>query len=304
MESRHGFLRPVQTLLLLLTFTLAFIAIHVPASQAAFVPVYRGGICVADAAGICVGGDIRAEAGLGSQVGYMKTTADPGTVPVYQSTCYSNTTGTCTGWGLSLDVNGMPVGYLSTTAPDTQSANAPLVQSNGLLLQKLGGTASAYLWSVTPPTIADLSPTSGPVGTPATITGTDFGSTQGTSTVTFNGVTATPSNWSATSIVAPVPSGAATGSVVVTVSGANSNGVTFTVTGGGGSNPTKLVVTSVNSGNSPTAGVGFPVVVQVQDNGGTPRNVTANTGIALSLKTGTARWVEPSQELFRLAPAK
>src|SRR5438552_1782027 len=79
------------------------------------------------------------------------------------------------------------------------------------------------------PNIASLSPTSGAVGTSVTITGTNFGSTQGTSTVTFNGTAATPKSWSGTKIVAPVPSGATTGPVVVTVSGAASNGVTFTV---------------------------------------------------------------------------
>src|SRR5262249_32609235 len=65
--------------------------------------------------------------------------------------------------------------------------------------------------------------------TSVTITGTNFGSTQGTSTVKFNGTTATPTSWSATSIVAPVPSGATTGNVVVTVSGLASNGKAFTL---------------------------------------------------------------------------
>ena len=37
------------------------------------------------------------------------------------------------------------------------------------------------------PTISSLSPTSGPVGTSVTINGSNFGSTQGSSTVTFNG---------------------------------------------------------------------------------------------------------------------
>ena len=58
----------------------------------------------------------------------------------------------------------------------------------------------------------------------------NFGATQGTSTVTFNGTAATPTSWSATSIVVPVPTGATTGNVVVTVGGLASNGVAFTVT--------------------------------------------------------------------------
>jgi IPT/TIG domain/Bacterial Ig-like domain (group 2) len=84
--------------------------------------------------------------------------------------------------------------------------------------------------SVPNPTITNLSPGSGAVGTSVTVTGTNFGASQGTSTVTFNGTAATP-NWSATSIAVLVPSGATTGNVVVTVGGHASNGVSFTVTG-------------------------------------------------------------------------
>lgn len=84
------------------------------------------------------------------------------------------------------------------------------------------------LWAASP-TITSLAPTSGGVGALVTIAGSNFGSTQGASTVTFNGTQASPTSWSATSIVAPVPSGATTGNVVVYASGANSNGVLFTV---------------------------------------------------------------------------
>src|SRR5438132_796043 len=80
------------------------------------------------------------------------------------------------------------------------------------------------------PTITSLSVSSGPVGTAVTITGTNFGSTQGTSTVKFNGTTASVTSWSATSIGVTVPSAATTGNVVVTVSNVASNGKSFTVT--------------------------------------------------------------------------
>src|SRR4051794_5522642 len=79
------------------------------------------------------------------------------------------------------------------------------------------------------PSIISLSPTSGSVGTSVVITGANFGATQGTSVVRFNGTVATATSWSAGAIAAPVPTGAATGPVVVTVNGAASNGVTFTV---------------------------------------------------------------------------
>lgn len=83
---------------------------------------------------------------------------------------------------------------------------------------------------IPPPSISSLSPTSGTTGTSITISGSNFGATQGTSTVTFNGVAATPSNWSNTSITVTVPSSANTGQVVVTVQGMASNGAAFTVT--------------------------------------------------------------------------
>src|SRR5205814_1496737 len=56
-----------------------------------------------------------------------------------------------------------------------------------------------------------------------------FGNSQGSSTITFNALTATPSLWSNAKVIAPVPANATTGSVVVNVGGIASNGVTFTV---------------------------------------------------------------------------
>jgi hypothetical protein len=80
------------------------------------------------------------------------------------------------------------------------------------------------------PGIQKLSPLSGFPGTPVTITGVGFGATQGTSTVTFNGVTAGPAtNWSANSITVSVPFGATSGAVIVTVGTMSSNGFSFTI---------------------------------------------------------------------------
>ena len=84
--------------------------------------------------------------------------------------------------------------------------------------------------SVAAPSIASLSPNSGPAGTSVTLSGANFGGTQGSSTVQFNGAVATPASWSSTAIVTQVPAGATTGSVVVTVGGVASNAMTFAVT--------------------------------------------------------------------------
>jgi hypothetical protein len=111
--------------------------------------------------------------------------------------------------------------------------------SGNIVVTTAGGQATSDTsFTVTAagqPTIQSLSPTSGPEGTSVTITGTDFGATQGTSTVTFNGITAallSPSDWSDTTIVVPVPSGVSAGkaAAVVIVNGQSSNSVDFTVT--------------------------------------------------------------------------
>src|SRR5262249_58613606 len=96
----------------------------------------------------------------------------------------------------------------------------------GNVVVTVGGVASnGSAFTVVPTaTITSLNPTSGAVTLPVTITGTNFGASQGTSIVKFNGTTATPTSWSATSIVAPVPAGATTGNVTVTVGGVASNG--------------------------------------------------------------------------------
>src|SRR5467141_3701908 len=86
--------------------------------------------------------------------------------------------------------------------------------------------------ALTVPSITSLNPASGLVGASVTIAGANFGATQGTSAVKFNGTTATATSWSAASITAAVPSGATTGNVVVTVGGVASNGVNFTVASG------------------------------------------------------------------------
>ena len=79
------------------------------------------------------------------------------------------------------------------------------------------------------PTVTSLTPNFGNVGQQVTIAGTNFGATQGTSTVAFNGIAAGVTSWGPTSITAPVPAGATTGLVVVTVNGVASNGRSFTV---------------------------------------------------------------------------
>lgn len=107
----------------------------------------------------------------------------------------------------------------------------PSCATTGNVIVTVGGVASnGVSFTVLPtPKITSLSKTSGPVGTAVTITGTNFGATHGSGTVTFNGTVATITSWTATSIATAVPTGATTGNVVVNTSGVASNGVKFTV---------------------------------------------------------------------------
>ncbi len=77
------------------------------------------------------------------------------------------------------------------------------------------------------PSLATLSPTSGPPGTLVTLTGTNL---DGVSAVAFNGTPASFTFVSNTQIKATVPRGAATGPVSLTATGGLATGGTFTVT--------------------------------------------------------------------------
>ena len=103
--------------------------------------------------------------------------------------------------------------------------------ATGNVVVTVGGVASnGYPFTVgTAPTITGLSPTVGPVNTLISISGANFGSSVGTSTITLNGVAAPIIAWTPTLIGVRVPSGAATGPVVITVGGVPSNSVAFTV---------------------------------------------------------------------------
>ena len=91
---------------------------------------------------------------------------------------------------------------------------------------------AAIKWAtevITAPVIYTLTPPNGPAGTSVIIAGLNFGSTQGSNSLTFNGIPVTASTWTDKSIAASVPFYSTTGPVVVTVSGVASNSLTFVV---------------------------------------------------------------------------
>jgi hypothetical protein len=149
-----------------------------------------------------------------------------------------------------------------------------------------------------------VSPGSLPQGAtsqPVTITGSGFNDRCSTYSVTFSGsgVSATGVARSSSTVMTANVTVAATAAVGlrdVTVSGSGRHCTsfsflgtdTFTVTAGAGPGvATKLAITSINGGVSPTVGAAFSVVVQAQDAAGNPANVTSTTGVTMSLNVGT-----------------
>jgi uncharacterized repeat protein (TIGR03803 family) len=128
----------------------------------------------------------------------------------------------------SVSFNGTPATF--TVVSDTYlTAKVPVGANTGSVsVVTSGGTlTSSHIFLVTP-TIKTISPTSGPIGTVVTITGT--GLTQ-TTKVTFGRKTGTFTVNSDSQITATVPSTAKTGKIVVTTPGGTAtSSATFTVT--------------------------------------------------------------------------
>jgi hypothetical protein len=143
-----------------------------------------------------------------------------GSTVTINGTGFGSTQGTVTFNGIAAAVSSWSATSITVTVP----AGA----TTGNIVVTAGGVGSNGVIFIVIPVIGSISPASAILGTSVTITGTGFGTTQGTGTVAFNGVNATPSSWSATSIVAPAPTSASTGNVVVSASGVKSNGVAFT----------------------------------------------------------------------------
>ncbi len=180
---------------------------------------------------------------------WMKKTASFGVISAYASIQLSGSTVLCSSEGAQLSTTLSPIGFSCQTPPSpiTMTSSDQFRMFVGYVINTSPGNKSVkveldfegilegnYDSRVVvplppPPSIGGLNPASGPVNWNVTVSGANFGATQGTSTLTFNGTPATPTSWSDTSISAPVPTGATTGPVVATVTGTASNGVNFTV---------------------------------------------------------------------------
>ncbi|PYU95571.1 MAG: hypothetical protein DMG25_03875 [Acidobacteria bacterium] len=132
------------------------------------------------------------------------------------------------------------------------------------------GASSSAFTVVPPPVISSLAPASGPVGTPVTLTGSNF---TGATAVAFNGAAASFTVVSDSRIDTTVPSGATTGTIsVTTAAGTGTSTSSFTVTTAGSAPP---AIASF----APTSGaVGTAVTL-------TGSNFTGTTAVAFN---GTA----------------
>ncbi|MGB9148401.1 MAG: chitobiase/beta-hexosaminidase C-terminal domain-containing protein [Acidobacteriaceae bacterium] len=140
---------------------------------------------------------------------------------------------------------------------ETIATPVPVGASTGPVIVTAGGTASNSYTFTLSEGVTGIAPTQGAPGTAVTISGTGFGATQGTSTVTFNGTVATVSSWSNTSIVAVAPASGITGSVAVQVNGVSAPGPVFSyqplisaLTPSSGPVGTAVIISGSNFGTS------------------------------------------------------
>ena len=128
-------------------------------------------------------------------------------------------TGTNLMWATAVTFNGTTASIINAS-DTTITALVPTGASTGkIAITTPGGTAiSATDFTVIPPpSITEISPTSGPVGAEVTLTGANL---TGTTTVQFNATVATSFTVvNDTSITVIVPSGASTGKITVTTPG-------------------------------------------------------------------------------------
>jgi hypothetical protein len=158
------------------------------------------------------------------------------------------------------------------------SAHVPAGATTGpISITTPAGTAnsSTPFTVIPPPTITSFTPTSGPVGTSVSITGTGF---TGASSVTFNGSAAGYTVNSPTSITATVPNGATTGPISVTTSGGTgSSSSSFTV-----------IAPPTITGFTPTSGhVGQQVTITGKNFAGVTRVKLGATSATFTVNSAT-----------------
>lgn len=154
------------------------------------------------------------------------TTARAGDSITITGTGFGTTQGSGSVW-LGSKLAGSIVSWSDTQIVATVASGSV----TGTAQVQQGGVWDNYgTFTVITPVLSSISPTSGPVGTQVTFTGTGFGTTQGSGKVWLANKYATIVSWSDTQVVATVIAGSSTSPSQVLQGGVWSNTITFTVT--------------------------------------------------------------------------
>jgi hypothetical protein len=154
------------------------------------------------------------------------TTARAGDSITITGTGFGSTQGSGSVW-LGSKLAGSYTSWSDTQIVATVDSGAV----TGTVQAQQGGVWNSYgTFTVITPVLSSISPTSGPVGTQVTFTGTGFGTTQGSGQVWLANKYATIVSWSDTQVVATVIAGSSTSASQVFQNGVWSNTITFTVT--------------------------------------------------------------------------
>lgn len=131
--------------------------------------------------------------------------------------------------GSSVSLNGVTVTAIQAWSDTEIEATVPDATS-GPVTVTVGSTTSNSVDFTVLPVISAVSPAEAKAGETVLVTGSGFGSTQGGSTITINGIAVSAiESWSSTEIEATVPDGAASGDVIVTVGSTDSNAIRLVV---------------------------------------------------------------------------
>jgi hypothetical protein len=151
-----------------------------------------------------------------------------GTPGMTQVTVSGSNFGSTQGSG-SVELGNTDATMVSSWSDSQIVATVPLGSGPGVAQVYQNGLYSNTIpFTTVVPSISSVSPASGTAGTQITITGSNFGASQGSSTILINGAWTNAVNWSNSTIVATVSAYASTGNVVVNVNGVPSNAVPFT----------------------------------------------------------------------------
>ena len=196
-------------------------------------------------------------------------------------------TGTDFTGATAVTLNGAAITGFTVVNATTITFVVPASAASGTIaVTTPGGTATStgtftFVPAASAPTIASFTPTSGPVGTSVTVTGTNF---TGATTVTLNGVAITGFTVvNATTITFAVPTGATSGTIAVTTAGgtATSTG-TFTV-----SAPVVVPVLTSITPNAQVVG-GPAVTLNIVGTGFTPASTVNFNGVSYAQTSSTA----------------